>query len=154
MNRKNFIQQCAKTCLSSAVLGGGFAVASGLTGCATSKGAASSIIGDDLVIPLAAFRIGDAGSGRFKPSVIVHPEILKFPICVYRFSDEQYSAVWMQCTHQGAELQAFGPTLQCPAHGSEFNNKGEVTSGPANAPLRSFPVRIGNDELKISLKAV
>jgi Rieske Fe-S protein len=57
----------------------------------------------------------------------------------------------MQCTHQGAELQAFGDKLQCPAHGSEFSNRGQVESGPATAPLRTFPVSADNNELKISL---
>ena len=48
----------------------------------------------------------------------------------------------MQCTHQGAELQASGDMLQCPAHGSEFNNKGTVTNGPADTDLRTFPVTV------------
>ena len=60
----------------------------------------------------------------------------------------------MQCTHQGAELQVFGDKLQCPAHGSEFTNKGIVQSGPAETKLRSFPVIIEANQLKISLKAI
>jgi Rieske Fe-S protein len=60
----------------------------------------------------------------------------------------------MRCSHQGAELQVFGDKLQCPAHGSEFDNKGGVQSGPADIKLRTFAVVIENNQLKISLKAV
>lgn len=58
----------------------------------------------------------------------------------------------MQCTHQGAELQVFGDKLQCPAHGSEFSNKGSLENGPADRNLRNFPIIIDNGTLKISLK--
>ncbi len=58
----------------------------------------------------------------------------------------------MKCTHQGTELQVFGDKLQCPAHGSAFNYRGKVENGPANTSLRTFPVTIHNNELKISLK--
>jgi Rieske Fe-S protein len=42
--------------------------------------------------------------------------------------------------------------LQCPAHGSEFNNTGKVKSGPADKGLRIFPVVISNNELFIDLR--
>jgi Rieske Fe-S protein len=58
----------------------------------------------------------------------------------------------MQCTHQGTELQASGDVLQCPAHGSEFNNKGQVTNGPADNGLRTFPITVTNTELLIDLR--
>jgi Rieske Fe-S protein len=58
----------------------------------------------------------------------------------------------MVCTHQGAELQVFGDKLQCPAHGSEFSNRGVLENGPANRDLRKFPIVIENNTLKISLK--
>ena len=58
----------------------------------------------------------------------------------------------MKCAHQGAELQASGDVLQCPAHGSEFNNKGIVTNGPASTNLRTFTVTVTNNELFIDLR--
>jgi Rieske Fe-S protein len=60
----------------------------------------------------------------------------------------------MKCTHQGSELQVFGDALQCPSHGSEFDKHGGLLNGPADKPLRTFPVKIENDQLKISLKAI
>jgi nitrite reductase/ring-hydroxylating ferredoxin subunit len=77
---------------------------------------------------------------------------LKFPVCVYRFSETSYTALYMRCPHQGAELQVFGDRLQCPAHGSEFDDKGVVKTGPADTNLRTFPVSINKDQLLISLK--
>jgi Rieske Fe-S protein len=59
----------------------------------------------------------------------------------------------MRCTHQGAELTAYGDKLVCSAHGSEFDNKGNVQNAPAEKPLKTFPVFIDNKTLKISLKA-
>jgi nitrite reductase/ring-hydroxylating ferredoxin subunit len=57
-----------------------------------------------------------------------------------------------ECTHQGAELNASGDFLQCPAHGSELINKGKVKSGPSDKELRTFPVVISNEELFIDLR--
>jgi Rieske Fe-S protein len=59
----------------------------------------------------------------------------------------------MQCTHQGNELSAYGDKLVCSAHGSEFDNRGNVTNSPADKPLKSFQVTIKNNSLNISLKA-
>jgi len=88
----------------------------------------------------------------FRKYVVVQHEKLKYPVCVYRFSETAYTALLMRCTHQGAELQVFGARLQCPAHGSEFNNKGVVQTGPADTNLRTFPVTLFNNQLLISLK--
>lgn len=83
--------------------------------------------------------------------IIVRNESLKFPIYLYRFSDDDYSAVLMKCSHQGNELQASGDHLNCPAHGSEFNNKGVVAQGPAEKNLRSFEVTAHDDKIFINL---
>ena len=103
----------------------------------------------DLVVPVSSFQ---KGSGHFHSYVVVRHEELRYPICVYRFSETNYIALNMRCPHQGAELQVFGDRLQCPAHGSEFNNKGVVQNGPADTNLRTFPVSINKDQLLISLK--
>ena len=96
--------------------------------------------------------IKQKGSTAYRSFIIVRNDALQFPICVFRFTEQEYSAVWMKCTHQGAELQASGEMLQCPAHGSEFNNKGKVMSGPASDHLRTFPVTVTNTELFIDLR--
>lgn len=85
--------------------------------------------------------------------VIVRNDAMEFPIYVYKFSDNEYSAILMKCTHQGNELQASGDHLHCPAHGSEFNNKGIVSQGPAENNLRTFKVTFGSDKIFIDLRA-
>ena len=101
---------------------------------------------------LQILQLNKKGGTAYSSFIIVRNDALKFPICLYRFNDKEYSALWMKCTHQGAELQASGDVLQCSAHGSEFTNKGQVRNGPANESLRSFPVTVTNNELFIDLR--
>ena len=147
MNRRKFIAAGCVSCM-----GGGMMV-SLLEGCATaSEILNASIAESDMVIPLASFEVARNNAKQFKRYLVVQNEILQYPICVYRFDENKYEALWMRCTHMGTELQVFGDRLQCPAHGSAFNNHGLVENGPANNPLRTFPVTIAGDHLKISLK--
>ena len=146
MNRRNFLKNSCSACLSMAVLP--LAVAS----CATLTNTTGKMAKDGLVLNSEDFRITNKGSSAYRSFLVVRNEALKYPVCVYRFSDTQYSALWMKCSHQGAELQASGDHLQCPAHGSEFNNKGMVTNGPAGSNLRTFPVTVTGKEIFIDLR--
>lgn len=143
MERKEFLKICGLGCLglaSMSVL---------LQSCGTTKYVNAALQGEALLLPLSAF---DNKEGKVLAYVIAQNDTLEYPVYVYRFTPTEYSAVLMKCTHQGVELQAFGDRLQCPAHGSEFANKGQVKSGPADIGLRVFPVTIENTTLKISLK--
>ena len=142
MERKEFLKTCGFACLSGSVLVGA------LEGCGASKMVTGTINNSNLVVPLASFQ----NKNSFNKYIVVQQEQLKYPICVYRFSETEYSALLMRCTHQGAELQVFGDKLECPAHGSVFNDTGKVQNGPADTNLRSFPVIVQNDQLLISLK--
>ena len=142
MERKEFLKTCGLACL------GELAITALLESCSGTKTIEGTISASDLVVPVSSFVHKDT----YKKYVVVHHEKLKYPICVYRFSDTQYVALLMRCTHQGAELQVFGDRLECPAHNSEFNNKGIVQNGPADSNLRTFPVTIINNQLNISLK--
>lgn len=148
MERKEFLRTCGLACL------GGTGVAALLQGCSAGKTLSGSIKGSDLIVALSDFETKAGKEIHYKKYILVNNDMLKYPICIYRIDAVNYSALWMRCTHQGAELQVFGDKLQCPAHGSEFDNKGRVTNNPADTPLRSFPVAIENNQLKISLKAV
>ncbi len=85
--------------------------------------------------------------------IIVRNDRLEFPIYLYRFSDNKFSALLMKCTHQGAELNASGDHLHCPGHGSEFNNKGVLAHGPAESNLQSFKVSDDNEKIFIDLRS-
>ena len=102
--------------------------------------------------PLSEFRMGSDAATKYRPYLIVRNDALQYPICVYRFDDHHYSALYMRCTHQGAELLAAGDRLTCPAHGSEFDSKGLVKQGPADQSLRSFPVSVMDEALFIDLR--
>jgi Rieske Fe-S protein len=123
-----------------------------LGGCAAVKYSAGTIKNSDLLVPLEDFTEPLQAGVQYRKFVIASNDQLKFPLCIFRFSNTDYQALWLQCTHQGNELQVFGDKLQCPAHGSVFDARGNVTNGPADKPLRSFPVRIDGEYLKISLK--
>ncbi len=148
MNRRNFIKSGCTACLS-------FTAFSLLApGCAATKYITGNLGKDGLTLTKDDFKIKQKGGTAYTTFIIVRNDSLQFPICVYRFSDDEYSALWMKCAHQGAELNASGDVLQCPAHGSEFNNRGQVTNGPANANLRTFPVVVNRNELFIDLRKV
>ncbi len=147
MNRKSFIKNCGFACL------GATAAATLLQSCAPAKISSGNIAGDYLIVSLQDFDLKSGEGKYYKKYLVVQNDLLKYPICVYRLNENEYTALWMRCTHQGAELQVFGDKLQCPAHGSEFTNKGDIQNGPADTMLRTFPVTIEKNHLKISLKA-
>jgi Rieske Fe-S protein len=146
MTRKDFIVNSCALCASAT------GMAALLSSCTPSRYVSGTFNKDGLIVSGDEFKIMQKGNTAYRSFIIVRNDSLKFPICVYRLSDTEYSALWMQCTHQGAELQASGDVLQCPAHGSEFNNRGAVRSGPANSSLRTFPVTFTNNELFIDLR--
>ena len=148
MDRKDFIRSCGFACV------GGIGMATLMQSCTSTKILSGKISTDNLVVPISDFETKNGNNTYFKKYIVVHNDMLQYPICVYRFNENEYSALWMQCTHQGTELQVFGDRLQCPAHGSEFDNKGSIQNGPADKKLRTFPITIEKDQLKISLKAV
>jgi Rieske Fe-S protein len=115
---------------------------------------ATGTIGDNgLSVSTAEFTYIKKDRELVRPYIIVRNDALQFPIYLYRFGDNQYSALLMKCTHQGNELNVSGDHLTCPAHGSEFTNLGNVSRGPAEDPLRSFKVVAVNDRIFIDLRA-
>jgi Rieske Fe-S protein len=128
------------TLLSSVVLGS----------CTPTRYVSGTLEKDGLVVDKDLFKVGNKGS--YSSFVVVRNENLLFPICIYRFNDSDYSAIWLKCAHQGAEVNVVGDMLQCPAHGSEYNNRGAVTNGPATSNLRTFPVTVRQNEIFIDLR--
>ncbi len=142
MERREFVRKCGMGCL------GVFASNLLLQGCAGTRYLAGNIEGSFISINEDAFLNEDQNYLKY---VVVQNDALQYPIAVFRFDSNKYKALYMRCTHQGTELQVFGDRLQCPAHGSEFTNKGRVQNGPADASLRSFPVIKELKTLKIDL---
>lgn len=142
MDRLGFIKSCTGLCL------GGIAISVLAESCSTVRNVNADLVETNIVLPLSEFK----DKNGYRRYVLVYNPQLKYPICVYRNAEDSYKALWMQCPHQGAELQVFGEKLQCPAHGSEFDTNGIVQSLPASSNLRSFPITIETDKLLISLK--
>lgn len=145
MVRSEFTKLCGAGCLGLSFFG------TILQSCGSTKIINSSIEGDHMIVPVSEFEMIKNEKIRYRPYLVAQNNLLKYPICIYRHNANEYSALLMRCTHQGTELQVFGDRLQCPAHGSEFGNKGNVTNGPASTDLRTFPVIIDNNQLKIFL---
>lgn len=147
MDRRKFIRNSCTACISATAL-------AGVLSCTSTKYISGKLGKDGLTIGMDEFVVTQNGKQAYRSYIIVRNEALQYPICVYRLDENNYSALWMRCTHQGAELQASGDYLQCTAHGSEFDNKGTVKNGPADRNLRNFPVTVSNNELFIDLKAI
>lgn len=83
--------------------------------------------------------------------VLIKPENTSFPIVVYQVGEAEYTALLLQCSHQGCELTAYETMLVCPCHGAEFNKKGEVTQGPADTNLKFFTTTNDDENIYIQL---
>lgn len=146
MKRREFIKISCRTCLSAGVFAGL------VSSCTSARYVSGRLNQDGILVDTEDFKIIQKGKTSYHSYIIVRNEALKFPICVYRFGETDYSALWMQCAHQGAEVQVAGSYLQCPAHGSEYDNRGRVTNGPATGDLRTFPITVSNNQLFIDLR--
>ena len=136
MDRREFIKNSCTACLSVTV------IAAMLPSCTSTRYISGTLGKDGLFIDPKEFLAKQNGKTAYRSFIIVRNDALQYPICVYRFNDNEYSALWMSCTHQGT------------AHGSEFDNKGTVKTGPADRSLRRFPVTVLNNQLFIDLRAI
>ena len=146
MNRRDF----TKTCVACLV---GVAAVPVLNSCKSTSYIDGTIESNGLSVPVTAFQYMKKDQPAVRKYIVVRHDNLEFPIYLYRFSDTEYSALNMKCTHQGNELQASGDYLHCSAHGSEFTNRGVVAQGPAEKNLRSFPVTVNGEKIVIDLRA-
>jgi Rieske Fe-S protein len=146
MDRRTFTKSCI-FCLTGA------SALSLFTSCQSTFYTSGTVESNGISVSRSDFSYLKNGSEVLRDYIIVRNEAIEFPIYVYRFSDNEYSAVLMKCSHQGNELQASGDHLHCNAHGSEFNNKGTVVQGPAEKDLRKFNVVPQTDKIFIDLRA-
>lgn len=146
MQRKDFIKTCCIACVS------GTAIASLLQSCgSTNYFALTSFANNQVTIKKTEFVKAGRGKSRLRKYVLVKTDKLSFPVCVYRINEENYSALLMECTHKGCELQPNGNYLVCPCHGSEFTNDGIVQNPPAEENLKTFKTTTDNDNIYIQL---
>jgi cytochrome b6-f complex iron-sulfur subunit len=65
------------------------------------------------------------------------------------------AAISVRCTHLGCTVRASEGGFECPCHGSQFDNDGFVTGGPAPAPLEWYQVSLApNGEVEVDKSVV
>ncbi len=65
-----------------------------------------------------------------------------------------FVALSKTCTHSSCGLARFNNStslLECDCHGSRFRTSGQVATGPATAPLRSYPVTVNGGVITFSV---
>lgn len=146
MLRKDFIKTCCIACV------GGTAIGSILQSCGgTNYFAQTNFAENKIVVKKTEFIKTAKGKSRLRKYVLVKIDKLNFPVCVYKINEENYSALLMECTHKGCELQPNGNYLVCPCHGSEFTNLGLVQNPPAEENLKTYETTTDNDNIYIQL---
>jgi len=146
MQRRNFIRTGCLACLGSTP------IATVLQSCSSAYYAKQvDFKKNSLVVKKSEFIELKKDKQTLRNVVVAKYEKLAFPIAVFRLGDDKYSAVYLECTHQGNEVQPQGDYLVCDGHGSEFDNQGTVTQGPAEEPLRKFVVTADKENIYIAL---
>mgnify|MGYP003395411623 CR=1 FL=1 len=146
MQRREFIKT---TCLACA---GTFAVSAFLAACKSSKYITNyTNENKKLSIKKSEFIVLDKGTQKTLKHILLKPAELQFPLVIYKISETEFKTLYMQCSHQGCELNAFETALVCPCHGAEFNIKGQVTLGPAENDLKTFVTTHDNENIYIQL---
>jgi Rieske Fe-S protein len=101
-------------------------------------------------VPQHAFVV----DGENKPVVMVHVEGIRHPIAVVAAGEQPAAALYLVCTHKSCPLDVENKGYVCSCHGSTFDLYGAVKNGPAEEPLQSLPVQIGNGAYIVSLENI
>ena len=145
LTRRSFMDRAAKALFIAvgAIIGVpsvAFGVASGLTSAVKSRVRVASfaeLSSTPTAVPVS-FTAQDAWRQREPQKLLVF----------LRREGNTAHALSARCTHLGCTIHwdTAGDHFVCPCHGSQFSAAGEVTRGPANRPLDSYPVTVsGND---------
>lgn len=145
MERRNFIKRCGTvgfSCLGLSLL---------INSCAGVHHVTGIVNNNIIQLSKSEFIIKKDDKTFFRKYIIMRVEISNFPIVIYRFSETDFKAILLRCTHQDNELNVNGDLISCSAHGSEFTNKGDVVQGPAEQSLKSFPIKTDENIIYLQL---
>lgn len=145
MKRREFIKDCGFICFGT--IGGSLM----LQGCASNYYALSTTENNKITIKKTEFVSIKKGKTENRKYILVKIEAIQFPIFLYKQNDNEFTALLMNCTHKGCELQPHGEYLICPCHGSEFNNRGKVQNPPADEDLKQYKTFTDNENIYIQL---
>lgn len=136
MDRKKFIK-----IVSAGAVCGGFVPL--LQGCVTYRYVDGSMENDKLVVPKTAFQEDDF--------VLVRNPQREAPIYLRKNSEDDVTALLLECTHRQCTVDPAGDRLACPCHGSQYDGEGNVLEGPARENLFRYKVETTDEEIFIQL---
>ncbi len=143
MQRKEFIKSCSMICI------GGIGL---LESCSSSNYYAQNTISNNRITLKKSEFVQVKTDGNIQRNyVLIKIDKYKYPLCIYKLDESNYSALLMRCSHKGCELNPQGDFLVCPCHGSEFSNKGVVQNPPAEQNLTIFTTTSDNENIYIHL---
>jgi len=114
-----------------------------LQGCASYRSLVFTDNAGIIAVPRSQFKVKKDGVINF-----MH---LPSPIYLKEHSEDEYTAVLLECTHKQCEVSPTGRILICPCHGSEFSDKGSVLTGPAEQNLYNFKVTLDKESIYVRL---
>jgi cytochrome b6-f complex iron-sulfur subunit len=145
MERKEFIEKCGLLCMGSLAL-------VLIQNCGVSNFYAQHTIDKNSIkINKNQFQTKVKDKLIDRKYILIKPENLSFPICVFKISDNEFSAISTECSHRSCELKNQGDYLVCPCHGSEFSNKGIVQNPPAEQNLKTFKIITDAENIYIAI---
>ena len=143
MNRNKFLKVCCYSMI------GAPSAASLLQSCSAVYYANFRKDSNKWIVPKSEFVQEKKGKYKNLDFILIKPENLDFPLCLYKTGDNQYTASLLRCTHRGCELNVGGGIYSCPCHGSEFSVLGNVIEGPANQDLKIFRTDTDHENIYI-----
>jgi Rieske Fe-S protein len=120
----------------------GFAV-SNLVSCASVAVYKTVADGNKILVPLSLFT-----QQTFQ---IIRAKNVEYNIALRKESENNFTALLMRCTHADAGLQNTGNGFSCSAHGSSFDQNGDVKKGPATMALKKYKSAVVDDQVVIYL---
>jgi Rieske Fe-S protein len=96
--------------------------------------------------PAAPEAFGDVSAGNVSDTSIGMVQALSDAPAILGRDENGLYAMTSTCTHEGCDMIHDGSVtssgISCSCHGSRFDLNGNVTNGPASAPLQHFAVSI------------
>ena len=83
--------------------------------------------------------------------VQVGSERMGDPLFLIRTGEAEFTVLSSVCTHLGCRIRKTRFGFRCPCHGSAFDTKGQVVTGPANEPLPSYDVEVSGTVVTIKI---
>lgn len=141
LNRRRFLKQ-------TGMAAGSLALAGVHMACAVSGAPvrhveiAGSLIRFDTAVP----ELGKPGD-----AVALDSMLLEHPVLLIRRDNGSFTALSSGCTHLGCTVRKEPSILRCPCHDSAFDLSGAVLNGPAERPLKEYPVRMDGSMAEIEV---